>query len=204
MALRLIRADHVFQKEGCALTLGEAEQGLRGSIVGAQRGIGLQRQGTVRRAEQHALLVRLDRVRRAAVVKPRRALELKAHLAPHRDDPAYQSLAVLAANRLCDRHEVLNLAHTTWSQEASDQNIGVREVQLLRSPASIGRGKAIMAPATRVEDRPEDARGVNPGTAVPVDRAISPDESHAMQVADQAVIGDRKIIAHPTYQSPEC
>ena len=73
----------------------------------------------------------LDCVSRAAVVKPRRALELEAHLAAHRDDPAYQSLAVLAANRLRDRHEVLDLADATWSQEAGDQNIGVREVQLL-------------------------------------------------------------------------
>ena len=75
--------------------------------------------------------MRLNCVPRAAVVKPRRALELEAHFAAHRDDPAYQSLPVLAEVRLRDRHEVLDLADATWSQEASDQNIGVREVQLL-------------------------------------------------------------------------
>src|SRR5579884_3680718 len=135
MTARLIRADHVFQKEGRALSLGETERGPRRPIVGAQPGIGLQRQGAVRRSEQHAMLVRLDRVLSPAVVKPRRALKLKAHLAAHRHDPAYQPLAVLAADRLRDRHEVLNLPHTTRSQKASDQNISVREVQLLRTPA---------------------------------------------------------------------
>jgi hypothetical protein len=53
-----------------------------------------------------------------------------------------------------------------------------------------------VAPAAGVEDRCEDARRVEAGAAVPVDRAISPDQSDAMQVSDQTVVGDRKIAAH--------
>ena len=53
-----------------------------------------------------------------------------------------------------------------------------------------------MAPAAGVEDRCEDARRVEAWAAVPVDRAISPDQSNAMQVPDQTVVGDRKITAH--------
>ena len=85
------------------------------------------------------MLMALDRVLGAAVVKARRALQLEAHLTAHRDDPAHQSLAMLAVDRLRDRHEVLDLAHTVSSQEASDQNVGVGEVQLLGRPAPIGR-----------------------------------------------------------------
>src|SRR5579884_627241 len=141
------------------------------------------------------MLMRLDRVVRATVVKAWRALELEAHLAAHRDDPAHQSLAVLAADCLGHRHEILNLAHTIRSQEASYQNIGVREVQLLRSPALIDWSEAVVAAAARVKNRREDTWGVNPRAAVPVDRAISPDQSDAMQIADQTVVGDRKISA---------
>lgn len=53
-----------------------------------------------------------------------------------------------------------------------------------------------MAPAAGVENRCEDARRVEAGAALPVDRAISPDQSNAMQVSDQTVVGDRKITAH--------
>src|SRR5689334_17855938 len=148
------------------------------------------------------MLKRLDCVPGAAIVKPWRALKLEAHLAAHRKDPPHQPLPVLTADRLSDRHEVLNLAHTIRSQKAGNQDIGVREVQLLRRPALIYRSYAIATSAARVEDRREDARGVNAGAAVPVDRAISPDQSNAMQVPDQTVIGDRKITAHPGLPKP--
>src|SRR5438105_426499 len=66
----------------------------------------------------------LERVLGAAVVKARRALHLEAHLTAHREDPAYQSLAMLAIDELPDRHEVLDLAHTIGSKEASYENRG--------------------------------------------------------------------------------
>lgn len=81
----------------------------------------------------------LDRVFGAGVVKARRALQLEAHLAEHRHDPAYQSLAMLAVDRLRDRHEVLNLADAIRGQEANDQNVGVGEIQLLGRPSLISR-----------------------------------------------------------------
>ena len=85
------------------------------------------------------MLMALDRVLGAAVVKARRALQLEVHLTAHGDDPAHQSLAMRAIERLRDRHEVLDLAHTVRSQEAGDQHVCVREIQLFRGPALIGR-----------------------------------------------------------------
>jgi len=78
------------------------------------------------------MLMRLDCVLSAAVVKPRRALELEAHLARAPRRPRRTSRWRCSPPIVCvTGHEVLNLAHTAWSQESSDQNIGVREVQLL-------------------------------------------------------------------------
>src|SRR2546428_9565222 len=124
------------------------------------------------------MFMALDGVLSPAVIETRRALQLEAHLAAHCHDPAYQSLAMLAADRLPDRHEVLDLAHAVRSQEASDQNVGVREIQLLGRPALIGRRHAIAASAPSVEDRGEDARGVKARAAIPVDRSVSPDQGN--------------------------
>ena len=84
------------------------------------------------------MLVALDRVLGAPVVKAWRALQLEAHLTAHRHDPAHQPLAMLGVDRLRNGHEVLDLAHTIGGQEASDENVGVGEVQLLGRTALIG------------------------------------------------------------------
>ena len=46
---------------------------------------------------------------------------------------------MLAIDELPDRHEVLDLAHTIGSKEASDENVGIGEVKLLGRPTLIGR-----------------------------------------------------------------
>jgi hypothetical protein len=102
-----------------------------------------------------------------------------------------------AVDQLPDRHEVLYLAHAVGSEEASDENVGVGEIELLRRPALIGRSQPIRAAAPSVENRGKDARRVKARAAIPVDRPVGPDKRNAVQVTDQPVIGDWEITAEP-------
>ena len=57
------------------------------------------------------------------------------------------------------------------------------------------------AAAARVEDRAEEARRVEVRKAEPVDRAVEGDQGHRVQVADDAVVLDRRV-AHATAPPP--
>ena len=91
------------------------------------------------------------------------------------------------------RHEVLHLPHPVGHQEARDEDVGVGEVELLGAPAvAVGRD-AEQPPAVGVEDRREHARRVEARAAVPVDRPVGAHERDGVQVADQAMLGDRQV-----------
>ena len=47
---------------------------------------------------------------------------------------------------------------------------------------------------TGVQERAEDARRVEGGTAEPIDGPVRSDEGDAMQVPDESVFGDRQIL----------
>jgi hypothetical protein len=91
-------------------------------------------------------------------------------------------------------HEVVDLAYTVRTQEPSDQNIGVREIQLFGFRVGVSRRDAIEAACAAVENGCEDARAVETVWAVPVDGAVSADERHASLVADDAVFSDREVL----------
>ncbi len=123
----------------------------------------------ISRAEQHAVRVHLDLVLRAPVVEPRLHLDEPADLAAHHEHAPDQAVAVRAGAR--DRHEVLHLPHAAGREEARDQDVRVREVELLRGPVVAVGAQRVEAAVVRVEDRAEHARGVERRAAVPVDRA---------------------------------
>ena len=79
--------------------------------------------------------------------------------------------------------------------EARDEDVRVREVELLGGPVVAGRPERVEAAAILVEDRAEHARGVERRAAVPVDRAVRADERHRVQVAHEPVLGDREVRA---------
>ena len=130
---------------------------------------------------------------RAAVVEPGPALEHERHLAAHRDHPAQELAAVLRV--AVDRHEVLHLAHAVGRQEARDEDVRVGEVELLRGVLGVRRRDPVEAALVGVEDRREDARGVEPLGAVPVDRPVGADQGNGVEIADDAVLGDGKVAA---------
>ena len=153
----------------------------------------LQRERQVRRAEQHAVRVHLDLVLGAPVVEPRLHLDQEPHLAAHDDDAADQPVAVHVGRDRLDRHEVLHLAHAVGREEARDEDVGVREVELLGAPVVALRAQRVEAALLGVEDGAEHARRVERGAAVPVDRAGRADERDRVEVADQSVLGDRQV-----------
>ena len=121
------------------------------------------------------------------VVEARVDLDSKSHLAADTEHPTDEPLAHP------DGHEVLQLAHSHGSQEARDEDIRVREVELLDGADPERRRDAVPTAAVLVENRSEDARRVEARAAVPVDRAVGPDERDRAQVADDAVLGDRQV-----------
>jgi hypothetical protein len=105
-----------------------------------------------------------------------------------------------ALELLPNRHEVLHLADAVPGEEARDQDIGVGEVELLGREVLDARADAPVAPLVPVEDRREHARRVEPRTAIPIDGPVGAHQGDRVQVADQAVLGDRKVVVqagHP-------
>ena len=154
----------------------------------------LQRERQLRRAEQHAVRVHLDLVVGAPVVEPRLHLDLPRDVAAHDHDAPDQPVSVEAGVDRLDRHEVLHLADSALGEEARDQDVGVGEVQLPRRPRHAGRADRVEAAVAGVEDRAEHARRVERRAAVPVDRARGADERDRVQVAYEAVLGDRQVL----------
>ena len=58
------------------------------------------------------------------------------------------------------------------------------------------RGEREGPSAFGIENRREDARRVEVRQAEPVDRPVRPDERHRVEVADDAVLGDRQVRVH--------
>ena len=93
-----------------------------------------------------------------------------------------------------DRHEVLDLADACRREETGDEDVRVREVELFRRPVVQRRSDPVEAAAVLVEDRAEHARRVEARAAVPVDPSVRADQRDAVQIADDAVLGDRQVI----------
>src|SRR5918911_839623 len=82
------------------------------------------------------------------------------------------------------------------AEEAGDQDVGVREVELFGRPVRAGRGESPVAAALPIEECPEQARGVETRAAVPVNRPLGAHECDGMEVADEAMFGYRQAAAH--------
>jgi hypothetical protein len=111
----------------------------------------------------------LDGVLGAPVVEARIAEHPEAHLAaygPH----AAEDRAV--ATRLLHGHEVGDLGDARVGQEAGQEDVRVRQVELLRPHLAEDRLDPEAAAALVVEERREDARRVELRKAEEVDRAI--------------------------------
>jgi hypothetical protein len=132
-------------------------------------------------------------VLRAAEVKPRCALELEARPTAHAQHAADQPVTVRPVAELADLHEILNLPDPAVGQEARDQHVRVRQVQLLGLPPTVRRPEHEPPAPLRVEQRREHARRVKTRRAIPVDRPVGRDQRDRVEIADHPVLGDRRI-----------
>src|SRR3712207_6800095 len=87
----------------------------------------------------------------------------------------------------------MDFCYAVGAQEAGDEDVGLREVELFGRPVCSGRGDSPVAAALLVENRPEQAGGVETWAAVPVDRSLGADERDRVEVAYEAVFGYRQV-----------
>ena len=128
--------------------------------------------GLERRA---AVTADLDGVRGAPVVESRRDAHSESHLAADTHHSPHDAGAVLGIVWSRDRHEVLDLGHTVVAHEAGHQDVGVGQIELPGRHIPIDLLYRPRAATLGVEQRTEDARGVEPGAAEPVDASVDPD-----------------------------
>ena len=141
------------------------------------------------RSEEHSISHRGDVMAVRAVVEPRGGADTERHRAPDALNPADQTLPA-TRRRVPYGHEVLNLAHSVIGEESRDEHIRVGKVELSCPGGNAGL-ECKEAAFPGVQQRAEDARRVEGGTAEPIDGPVRPDKGDAMEISDEAVLGDR-------------
>jgi hypothetical protein len=186
------------ENEGDALARPQGELAVHVPSVAGERCRGLQSETQVRRAEEDPVLVLLRLVVDAAIVEARLELEAKAHLSPDAENAANEAMAVHLLPTPRDRHESLELADPFRREEAGDEDVRVREVELLGGPSLARRRDAVVTALFAVEDRCKDAGRVECRAAVPVDRPLRAHKRDGVQIADNPVFGNREVVVHAT------
>jgi hypothetical protein len=125
---------------------------------GPRRESALQGQHQRGRAEHDTVVVAINLVGIAPVVEARLHLYAKRHLSPHDDYAPNQPVWANSLPAAGDGDEVLQLADSIRGEEASDQDVGVGEVELLGGPAAALGCDGEVTSATAVADRREYAR----------------------------------------------
>ena len=201
--LRHVVGPDALENEGCRLAVAKHELAGDAAVRARQRGLRVEREVEARRAEDGAVLGDLRLVLVPPVVEARLDLEPEPDRAANLDDSTYEPVPVRLA-RGGDRHEVLDLCDAVGGEEARDQDVRVREVELLDGAVLVRRADAEVAAALPVENCAEDARRVEAGAAVPVDRAVRPDERDGVKVSDHAVLGDRQVVERGVHGGHRC
>ena len=146
--------------------------------------------------EDDAVVGQMCLVGLTTVVEPRCDVDLERHLAPHTPEHADQPVRRRGDPAAGDRHEVDELPHPRLGHETGDQDRGVREVQLLAAEDLHGRPHPEMTTALVVEQGTENAGRVEPRRAEPVDRPVGGDKCRGLEIADEAVVGNERVVIH--------
>jgi hypothetical protein len=126
----------------------------------------------------------------AGVVEGWQTLDAEVHLPP--DDPHVTDEPVTFARAPHDRHEVKGLGQALGREEAGQEHVGVRQIELV-TVGVLHRVQREMPALLVVEDRAEDARGVEGGQAQPIYGAVGTDERRRVEVPDDTVVFDGQI-----------
>ena len=91
-----------------------------------------------------------------------------------------------------DGHEIGDLGDTVVAEEARDQDVGFRKVELFT--ARLADQADLEEPALGViEESGKNARRVKPRQTAPIDGTIHADQGNRMQVTDDAVVFNRFV-----------
>src|SRR4029077_2487490 len=121
------------------------------------------------------------------------AVEGKAYRPSHGSQDPDDAMAVACGLRIVDHHEIDQLADTVDSHEPRDEHGGRRKVELLGDTFLDGRDPEVTT-TVGVKQRCEDAWRIETRSAEPVDHSACGDERGGLQVADQAMVRDWRIL----------
>ncbi len=178
------------------LTRAERDRGPDVLAVPFERKRGLQERGRPGRPEGRPALCQLEPVGCPRVVEAGAAFEGEAHRAAHRADHTHQGVPVGRREAPVDGHVVDGLADPVGGHEAGHHDRGVRIVELLPRPFGLFGREQEVSTSVVVEQRGEDAGGVEPRRREPVDHSLGRDQSGGLQVPDEPVVGDGRIAVH--------
>ena len=163
----------------------------------------VQSDGLMGTPEHGTVLRQVCLVGRAAIVEPGSHVDVERHVtsdaAHHSDDPVPRGGHCAG----CRRHEVGHLTHARLSQETGDEDCRVREVQLLGGDGVCNGAHSEVTPSAMVQEGPEHARRVEAWRAEPVDRSVGADKGARLEVADQTVFSDGRVVIEHSV-SPCC
>ncbi len=193
------------QREHRRLALGQLEVGPYVRAVGLQRDGGRQRQAQVTAGEDRDVSGQPHRVRHGTVAEARCHPRAERHGPADAEHPADQPVRAPRGRLAVDGNEVLHLADPVLGEEPGDQDVGVGEVELL-GMRQHGRRQLEGTAPLGVQQRGEHTRRVEGRTAVPVDGAVGSHQRRAAQIADQSVVGDRRVprlvsVGRPVHRS---
>ena len=134
-------------------------------------------------------------MRLSAVVESRCYVELERHPAPHTSHQSHQAVPV-RGNVTAHRHEIDDLADALRREEPGDENGRIRQIHLLRAEGIDAGTDAIPAAEPVIEQRTEHAGRVETRSAEPVDRTVRRHQRGGLQIADQAMISNERVVIH--------
>ena len=182
-----------FQLDVHGLALVQGERGGHAGFLDLERDRGAQHAVPSRGPEHRADAGdHLDRVRGPAVVERRVTGQLERGPAADRPGLAHQQVTRLAGAAGLRDHEIDDLADRLGAVEPGEQDVGVRQVHLLRVRGHVA-GQREVAALAGVQQRAEQRGGVEAGRAVPVHGAVGTDQGHGPQVPDDPVLLDRQV-----------
>ena len=92
-----------------------------------------------------------------------------------------------------DRHEIADLRHPVGGEEARQQHVGIREIELPVHGVVQHRLQGEVAASFVIQQRSEDGWGVERRQAEEIDAAVGADQGNGLQVTDDAVRLDRRV-----------
>lgn len=105
-------------------------------------------------------------------------------------DPSY-NMAVMIV--LDDRHEVGYLRDAMFREETGDQNVGIREVQLLRSYLIEFRLNTEEPTLVGIEQGSKDGRRIELWKAKEINRSRDTDQRNRSHISNDAVVFNRLV-----------